>query len=69
MSSEQKIGDSNPTNKSCIVSANIPDTVLLVPFLLSMGGWIEVLGPPKVRAEMAKRARHITAHYAVDVLD
>ncbi len=69
LSSEQKIGDPNPTNKACIVSANIPDTVLLVPFLLSMGGWIEVLGPPNVRAEMAKRARHIAAHYAADVLD
>jgi len=69
LSSEQKIGDPNLTDKSCLLTANIPDTVLLVPFLLSMGGWIEVLGPPRVRVEMARRARHIAGHYAADVLD
>lgn len=69
LSAEQDIGKASPTDGSCIVTANIPSTVLLVPFLLSMGGWIEVLGPPEVRKEVAKRGREIAAHYVVDQLD
>ncbi len=69
LSSDQKIGDADPADGSYLVTANMPDTVLLVPFLLSMGGWIEVLGPPRVRVDMAKRARHIAGHYAADLID
>ena len=48
------------------VKAKIPVTILLVPFLLSMGHWIEVVGPKQVRAEAAKRIRGMFEHYASD---
>ena len=32
------------------VTATVPHTILLIPFLLSMGPWIEVLDPPEMRA-------------------
>ena len=72
---ERPLSDKQDIGKECDadgwfpVDITLPDMILLVPFLLSMGGWIEVLGPPKVRAEMAKRARHIAGHYAADVVD
>ena len=69
LSSTQDMLGPDSKDGSYLLTADVPDTVLLVPFLLSMGGWIEVLGPPEVRAEMAKRARHIAMHYAADVLD
>ncbi len=47
-----------------IVTAAIPDTMLLVPFLLSMGPWIEVLEPASLRNEVAKRLAWASAHYA-----
>lgn len=46
------------------VRATLPNTLLLVPFLLSMGGWIEVLGPPSVRDEIKARLSKALAHYA-----
>lgn len=45
------------------VKATIPNTILLVPFLLSMGGWIEVVGPESVRNEMRTRLEKSLAHY------
>lgn len=33
--------------------ATVPKTVLLDPFLIRLGPWIEVLEPADVRAEMA----------------
>ena len=45
------------------VGAEIPNTVLLVPFLLSMGPWIKVLAPDNVKAEMAKRVAAMAANY------
>jgi len=47
-----------------IVTATVPNTILLLPFLLSMGPWIEVLSPADVRAEAAKRIGGMWAHYA-----
>ncbi len=69
LSKKQDVPDEPEADGWYRVVITLPDMILLVPFLLSMGGWIEVLGPPKVRAEMAKRARHIAGHYAKDVLD
>lgn len=46
------------------VKATVPDTMLLVPFLLSMGPYIEVIGPESVRSETAKRLRDAAARYA-----
>lgn len=45
------------------VHATILETILLVPFLLSMGGWIEVLGPQRIRDEVATRIRKMAGHY------
>ncbi len=68
LSSEQVIGPKRRSDGWHIVTAMIPNTRLLVPFLLSMGGWIEVLEPQVVRAEMAKRVRAMAQHYAADPL-
>ena len=68
LSKKQDVPDEPEADGWFRVVITLPDIILLVPFLLSMGGWIEVLEPPKVRAEMAKRARHIAGHYANDVL-
>lgn len=46
-----------------IVSAKVPVTTQLVPFLLSMDHWVEVLDPQEVRAETARRAHGMSAHY------
>lgn len=51
-----------------IVTATVPNTILLMPFLLSMGPWIEVLAPADVRAEAIKRIGGMWAHYAGDVV-
>jgi hypothetical protein len=47
-----------------IVTATVPNTILLMPFLLSMGPWIELLAPADARAEAAKRIGGMCAHYA-----
>lgn len=47
------------------VTAQVPDTVQLIPFLLSHGGWVQVLAPKPVRDEMAKRLRWAASHYEV----
>ncbi|WP_395700206.1 helix-turn-helix transcriptional regulator [Aquabacterium sp.] len=48
------------------VTATVPRTFLLVPFLVSLGAWVEVVGPAEVRAETAKWVRGMAAHYAID---
>lgn len=45
------------------VTNTIPVTIQLVPFLLSHGGWIEVVGPESVRQEMKRRLQDAAAHY------
>jgi hypothetical protein len=47
-----------------IVTATVPRTILLMPFLVSMGPWIEVLAPADVRAEAAKWIDGMWVHYA-----
>lgn len=54
----------NSTNKiEFIVTAHIPDTILLVPFLLSMGKWIEVLGPENIRNKMREQTQAMLERY------
>jgi hypothetical protein len=48
------------------VTATVPETVLLVPFLVSMGPWIEVMEPAGIRAKTAQWLRDSFAHYATD---
>lgn len=45
------------------VTNTLPETVQLVPFLLSHGGWLEVVGPDSVREEMKRRLSAAVAHY------
>ena len=47
-----------------VVTATVPQTILLMPFLVSMGPWVEVLEPAKLRAEMAKWVGQMQSHYA-----
>lgn len=56
----EKLGDSD----MYVVKATILNTLLLVPFLLSMGGWIEVVSPESVRNEIAERLKKAVAHYS-----
>jgi predicted DNA-binding transcriptional regulator YafY len=49
-----------------LVTATVPDSVLLVPFLVSMGPWIEVLEPAGIRAKTAQWLRDSFALYATD---
>jgi predicted DNA-binding transcriptional regulator YafY len=63
LSTDQTI--TSPANNDAwfLVTATVHETILLIPFLLSMGGWIEVLEPAKVRAETARRLAVAVAHY------
>ena len=52
-----------------VIRAALPKLlILLVPFLVSMGPWIEVLEPAGIRAETAKWLRDSLAHYATDAV-
>ncbi len=59
----QTLGDLDPVTGWRQVRARVPMSVLLVPFLLSMGHWIKVTAPDAVVREMAWRAHGIAAHY------
>jgi predicted DNA-binding transcriptional regulator YafY len=63
LSEDQRVTEPMASDGWYRVDAKVPDTILLVPFLLSMGHWIEVLGPKKVRDETALRARQMWQHY------
>lgn len=63
---DQVIDYASDPNEWSTVTAHIPNTFLLVPFLLSMGGWIEVVGPPEVRAKVKRRVDAMAAHYSKD---
>ncbi len=65
LSSDQSIGAARRSDGWHVVTATVPETVLLVPFLVSVGG-IEVLGPPSVRNATAKWLRAAAAHYVPD---
>lgn len=47
-----------------IVTATVPWTILLLPFIVSMGPWIEVVEPGDMRAETADWVVRIWAHYS-----
>jgi predicted DNA-binding transcriptional regulator YafY len=63
LSKEQSISDSPESDGWHLVAATVPITVLLCPFLISMGPWIEVLEPPSVRAAVAKSLRQAKELY------
>lgn len=66
LSSDQSIGPARRSDGWRPVTATVPETVLLVPFLVSMGPWVEVLGPSSVRSKTAKWLRDAAAHYTSD---
>jgi predicted DNA-binding transcriptional regulator YafY len=63
LSNDQEIGANRKSDKWRAVTATVPHTILLVPFLLSMGGWIEVVAPTEVRTEMVVRIQKMAEHY------
>jgi predicted DNA-binding transcriptional regulator YafY len=63
LSTDQQIGLPRPSDGWITVTATAHFTLLLVPFLLSMGGWIEVVGPQQVRDEMKERVRTMYSRY------
>ena len=63
LSNSQIIEAQTDSNGWYFVTNQIPDTFLLAPFLLSMGGWIEVVSPQSVRVEVAKRLKAAASHY------
>lgn len=65
LAADQHIGEPDPGDGWHIVSAAVPDTVLLVPFLMSIHG-IEVLAPPTLRDQVAERLHGALALYAGD---
>lgn len=66
LSNDQKEAPPRDGEPWHIVTATVPQTVLLTPFLVSMGPWIEVLEPAVVRAETAKWVGRMWSHYAPD---
>ena len=66
---DQEISEPNADDGWFTVSAQIPATILLIPFLLSMGHWIAVLEPESIVAEMGRRVHNMARHYRqADVL-
>lgn len=68
LSADQSIEPDRRSAGWNVVTATVPETVLLVPFLVSIGG-IEVLGPPSLRSKTAKWLREAAARYAPDALN
>ena len=66
LSSDQKETPPKGDELWHVVTATVPQTMLLMPFLVSMGPWIEVLEPAGVRAETAQWVGQMWAHYAGD---
>ena len=63
LSEDQDIAPPKGREEWFTVKATVPDTWLLVPFLLSMGPWIEVIAPEHVRKETGIRLVRAAAHY------
>lgn len=59
----QSISDNPDAEGRSLVNARLPMNELLVPFLMGLGGGVEVLGPPELRAEIAVRLREAVARY------
>ena len=57
--------DDDPEGWS-LVQAKVPDSILLIPFLLSMGGQLEVLEPAHIRNEIADAAQKMANFYRKD---
>jgi predicted DNA-binding transcriptional regulator YafY len=66
LSTTQTIGPPQKLDGWYQVQAQVPVTLLLVPFLLSLGEWIEVMEPPSIRKEITKWARNTSALYRDD---
>lgn len=66
MCGDQQVTPPNGDEPWYIVKGTVPVTILLVPFLVSMGPWIEVVEPVAVRAETAKWVSQMWKHYAKD---
>jgi predicted DNA-binding transcriptional regulator YafY len=64
LSNDQTITSPAASEPWHTVTATVPNTILLMPFLLSMGPWIEALAPADVRAEATKRIAGMWTHYA-----
>lgn len=64
LSENQEIHTSNPPEMWSIVTAMIPLTFMLRPFLISLGPNVEVLEPESLRNDVAIWAKGMAAHYA-----
>ena len=61
---ERPLIDQDPIDKSDVVdgdwyrvTALVPDTIHLVPFILSHGGWVKVMAPKSVKDKVIERLR------------
>jgi predicted DNA-binding transcriptional regulator YafY len=66
LSADQQIAPPRSADGWHLVSATVPETMLLLPFLLSLGPWIEVLAPASVRSQCTQWLRQASAYYAPD---
>lgn len=66
LSSDQKVKPPSRDEPWHIVTATVPKTLLLQPFLVSMGHWVEVIEPAEVRQETAKWVGQMWKHYSAD---
>lgn len=64
LTERQKIAVEKDSEGWSIVRNHLPITIQLVPFLLSLGGWVEVVSPDSVRQEMKLRLEAAARHYA-----
>lgn len=64
LSDDQQEAPSSADDPWFTVTATVPQTVLLVPFLVSMGPWIEVMAPAALRTEVADWVRQMGTFYA-----
>ena len=65
LSQDQDIALPDPVSGWSQVTATVPKTMLLMPFLVSIGG-IEVLAPPEIRQQVATWHRTAAQCYAGD---
>ena len=66
LSDDQNVVLSDAGEPWFTVTATVPKTMLLVPFLVSLGPWIEVLEPAALRSEVAEWVGKMWNHYAID---
>lgn len=62
LAANQQIGAPDAADGWCLVSAEVPDTVQLLPFLASFGE-VEVLSPPELRQRIGRWLHKAAAHY------